>query len=172
MNSIDIANGIIFKEMKISKDSFDERIICQKKIYLLQSLGTDLGYSYNWYLKGPYSPALANYVYSNIELLVNTNFDSYTIAKKAKDNIDRVNELQDEKPDDFTMASWYELLASLLYIEKNRESWKIGSENSELFDALIKHKPQFSVNQCERAYAVLENKGFIYGENKICQVAN
>lgn len=32
MNNIDIANGIIFEKMGISKDSFDERIICQKKI--------------------------------------------------------------------------------------------------------------------------------------------
>jgi hypothetical protein len=31
MNNIDIANGIIFEKMGISKDSFDERIICQKR---------------------------------------------------------------------------------------------------------------------------------------------
>ena len=55
MNNIDIANGIVFQKMEISKESFEDRLICQKKIYLLQSLGTDLGYTYNWYVRGAYS---------------------------------------------------------------------------------------------------------------------
>ena len=125
MNNMDIANGIIFKKMAISKESFDDRIICQKKIYLLQSLGTDLGYSYNWYLRGPYSPALANYVYSNAELLSSTNFDDYKISESVTENIKRVNDLEKQRPTDLSLSSWYELLASLIYIEKNRDSWKM-----------------------------------------------
>ena len=117
MNNMDIANGIIFKKMAISKESFDDRIICQKKIYLLQSLGTDLGYSYNWYLRGPYSPALANYVYSNAELLSSTNFDDYKISESVTENIKRVNDLEKQRPTDLSLSSWYELLASLIYIE-------------------------------------------------------
>ena len=31
MENIDIANGLIFQKMRISKDSFDDRLICQKK---------------------------------------------------------------------------------------------------------------------------------------------
>lgn len=161
MNNIDVANGIIFKKMAISKESFDDRIICQKKIYLLQSLGTDLGYSYNWYLRGPYSPALANYVYLNVELLSNTNFDNYKISESATENIKRVNDLEEQKPADFSLSSWYELLASLLYIEKNRDSWKIKSGEDALFSALIKQKPQFDIEQCRNAFTVLERENFI-----------
>lgn len=35
MNNIDIANGMVFQKLAISKESFDDRLICQKKIYLL-----------------------------------------------------------------------------------------------------------------------------------------
>ena len=161
MNNIDIANGIIFKKLGISKDTFDDRIVCQKKVYLLQCLGTDLGYSYNWYVRGPYSPALANYVYSNIDLLASTNFDKYKLVSNAENNTNRVNDLQNKKPDNSSMASWYELLASLLYIEKNKGSWKIESGKDALFGELLKHKPQFNIKQCEYAYDVLANDGFI-----------
>lgn len=161
MNNIDIANGIVFKKMELSKDSFDARIICQKKVYLLQSLGTDLGYSYNWYVRGPYSPALANYVYTNIELLSNTNFDSYRISEKAEENINRVNSLQEQKPNDVSLASWYELLASLLYIDKNRISWKIGNDSESLFKTLIQYKPKYNQGQCTYAFEVLKSRGFV-----------
>lgn len=39
--------------------SFKERLILQKTVYLLQASGIFLGYSFNWYLHGPYSPTLA-----------------------------------------------------------------------------------------------------------------
>ena len=161
MNNMDIANGIIFKKMAISKESFDDRIICQKKIYLLQSLGTDLGYSYSWYLRGPYSPALANYVYSNAELLSSTNFDDYKISESVTENIKRVNDLEKQRPTDLSLSSWYELLASLIYIEKNRDSWKIKDDEDALFDALMKQKPQFDIEQCRNAFSVIKRESFI-----------
>ena len=86
MNNIDIANGIVFQKLKISKDSFDERLICQKKIYLLQSLGTNLGYTYNWYVRGPYSPALTTYIYANLDVLTSSDFSDYKLAKIAERN--------------------------------------------------------------------------------------
>ena len=105
--------------MEIRKDTFDDRIICQKKIFLLQSLGTDLGYTYNWYVHGPYSPSLKNYVYNNLELLASNDFSKYSLTSVVIDNINKVNELLEDKRSDFGVASWYELLASLLYIKKN-----------------------------------------------------
>ena len=41
-----------------------ERKEKQKAIYLVKALtGLDLGYSYGWYIRGPYSPSLANDYY-------------------------------------------------------------------------------------------------------------
>lgn len=162
MNNIDIANGMIFHEMGISKDTFDDRLICQKKVYLLEALGTDLGYTFNWYVRGPYSPSLTNYVYNNLEVLKANDFSQYNLSAAAKNNIDKVNNLLDAKKQDMSNASWYELLASLFYIFNNKKSWRIDDDKKEsLFEILMKHKPQYNNEQCEYAYSVLWDRCFI-----------
>ena len=164
MNSIDIANGIVFQRMNIKKDTFDERIICQKKIYLLEMLGTNMGYSYNWYLRGPYSPSLANYVYSNLDILLDTDFRDYKISEVVENNINLINGLQEVIPNGFSTSSWFELLASLVYIDKNRGSWKIADGKDSLFSELRKYKSQYSIEQCNQAYNALEKCGLTYEE--------
>ena len=37
---------------------FNERLILQKTIYLMQSFNLFIGYHFNWYIRGPYSPVL------------------------------------------------------------------------------------------------------------------
>lgn len=160
MNNIDIANGVIFQKMGISKDTFDDRLICQKKVYLLEALGTDLGYTYNWYVRGPYSPSLTNYVYNNIEVLNANDFSKYKLSKSAEENVERVNSLVEKKKQDLDISSWYELLASLIYICKNKLSFQIDDKQQSLFDVLMKYKPQFNCNQCKYAYDVLSDGGF------------
>ena len=39
-------------------ETFEDRLIMQKAIYLAQAAGVNLGYFYHWYLHGPYSPSL------------------------------------------------------------------------------------------------------------------
>lgn len=156
MKNIDIANGLVFKELEISKDNFDERLIAQKKIYLLQELGTDLGYKYNWYVRGPYSPTLTTYIYTNLDVLSSTDFTQYSLADEAEKNINMVNVLINEKNNEFDTVSWYELLASLLYIYKNRESWGIQKNEEEIFSRLISYKPQYNNGQCEYAWEILK----------------
>ena len=52
--------GRLLKRLdKFSVGSFRDRLIFQKTVYLLQAKGVFLGYSFNWYLHGPYSPVLA-----------------------------------------------------------------------------------------------------------------
>lgn len=161
MNNIDIANGIIFQRMGIKKDSFDDRLLCQKKVYLLQSLGIDLGYTYNWYVRGPYSPSLTNYIYSNLDVLSSNDFSKYKLSEAAEKSIGQVNILAIERKEDMGLASWYELLASLLYIDKNRQSWNIDGQDVSLFCTLMKQKPKYNAEQCQYAYGVLRKRGFV-----------
>lgn len=161
MNNIDVANGMIFQKLKISKDSLDDRLICQKKMYLLQSLGTDLGYKFDWYVRGPYSPSLTNYVYNNLDVLSSNDFEKYKLSESAEKNVSVVNSLVGYKKADLGEVSWYELLASLLYIIKNRESWKVDDNDLSLFSALVKFKPQYNNEQCEYALSVLKSNGFV-----------
>lgn len=53
------------------KSSFNYRMILQKTIYLLQEFDLNIGYFYNWYIRGPYSPALTR--------------DAYKMAKRFED---------------------------------------------------------------------------------------
>src|SRR5437762_1233304 len=44
--------------LPIRLNSFDDRLILQKSVYLAQAAGIQLGYHFQWYLRGPYSPML------------------------------------------------------------------------------------------------------------------
>lgn len=157
MERIDIANGIIFQGLGIKIDSFNDRIISQKKIYLLQQLGTELGYTYNWYIRGPYSPSLTTYMYNKLDMLTEKDFSNYRLGREHQDNINKVNSLSNYKSSDVSLAEWYELLASLVYISSNKESWGVTDQNG-LFNTLIEHKPQFTLSQCKEAYKVLSDR--------------
>lgn len=47
-------------EIAPTLDSFDNRLIVQKAVYLLQSFGLSTKWDYFWYLRGPYSAELTN----------------------------------------------------------------------------------------------------------------
>lgn len=161
MNPIDIANGLVFQKLSIEKETFDDRLISQKKIYLLQSLGTDLGYTYHWYVRGPYSSSLASYLYANLDILSSSDFHDYYLTDTAERNVQSVRGLEHRVRPDFTTASWYELLASLLYIYNNKESWKINDQEHSLFSKLIQYKSQYNEEQCQYAFGVLCSEGFV-----------
>ena len=120
-----------------------------------------MGYTYNWYVRGPYSPALTTYIYANLDVLASSDFSDYKLAEIAERNIQCVNNLETGKRSDFTTASWYELLASLLYIHNNRESWEIDDQENSLFLTLIKYKPQYNEEQCQYAFKVLVDERFV-----------
>ncbi len=44
-------------------DTMQDRKTIQKAVYLAQRKGADLGYRFGWYIKGPYSPPLADDYY-------------------------------------------------------------------------------------------------------------
>lgn len=152
MNKIDIANGLIFQTLKINKDSFDDRLLSQKKIYLLEQLGVDLGYSYNWYIRGPYSPDLTTYIFNNLDMLKEQDFSSYKISNSVEQEIQKINNMVDSKPSELSVPSWYELLASVLYIKKNWNS-------PDCYQSLIEHKPQYTKEQYELAINQLKEIG-------------
>ncbi len=152
MTNIDIANGIVFQALRIKKDSLDDRIISQKKIFILQEMGIDVGYCFNWYIRGPYSPDLTTYIYNNLDMLKDQDFSKYTISKSAEDKIKVVNSLEKEKPSSLNLAAWFELLASVLYIVKK---WK----KDKPFECLTKYKPQFNKEHFDAAMAQLKAIG-------------
>ncbi|MBU3217790.1 hypothetical protein LL033_09945 [Clostridium estertheticum] len=163
MDNMDIAKGMIFKNLNInSKNSLDCRVIIQKKIYLLQEQEVDLGYEYNWYLKGPYSPTLTSYVYDNLDVLKSMEYKEVSLNTEVIRKITKVNEFQKWKPNNLSEASWYEVLASILYIFKNHCMWGIKDYNKEnIIKTLIIEKPKYSNQDCEFALKKLTEFEYI-----------
>ncbi|MBC7218602.1 MAG: hypothetical protein H5T49_00490 [Hadesarchaea archaeon] len=71
------------------KDCFEDRIKLQKYVHIARSCGLDLGYKFNLYLRGPYSPDLAKDYYElslpACDLAGLDNFDSEKFLKIVKD---------------------------------------------------------------------------------------
>src|SRR5438876_1106010 len=51
-----LAKALDAAEIPLNVTTFDDRLILQKAVYLLQCAGVRLGYRFRWYLRGPYSP--------------------------------------------------------------------------------------------------------------------
>lgn len=92
----------------------DQRMEVQKAVYLAQNLGVDLGYSYGWYVKGPYSPALTRDYYN----LTDEVPEGTILRPVAIERLNVVRLLMDAPIDGLTRPRKLELLASLHYLIK------------------------------------------------------
>ena len=113
--------------IKEFKENFTTQPEIQKLMYIFQERVAGLGFWYNWYLRGPYSPPLAKTLYeisnSDIETINNTidNIDNnYGFREDLLEKIASVKELilEIKKIDsDFGL----ETATALLYIVKRDE---------------------------------------------------
>jgi len=54
-------------EPSVFQSGFNSRLVLQKTVYLLEQFGLNIGYYFNWYLRGPYSPSLARDAYALVK---------------------------------------------------------------------------------------------------------
>jgi uncharacterized protein YwgA len=59
--------------------TFAERLLLQKRVYFIQQFGAPLGYSFGWYVHGPYSSDLARdgFEIENVSRIVNRDWTGY-----------------------------------------------------------------------------------------------
>lgn len=145
---------------------FSSRKILQKKIYLLQLTGIDLGYRYNWYLYGPYCPALTSDTFSlRDEINYDKEFNDYQLNSRTMNKLGILGKIVD-LPDNptTTEAEWLELLASLHYL-KHIGYWpgKNNPDFDEVFEKLIQSKPHFAdkKNLSTVAWKKLDDVGLV-----------
>lgn len=126
----------------------------QKAVYIGQEAGVDLGYSYGWYLLGPYSPELTkDYFALSSDLITEAEeCDKYTLGPKALKTLNNIKDLL-QVPSDINLPQedWLELVASIIY--QMKETRNVGqtklilaSKKAPLmpfFDAGIKHLEQY-----------------------------
>jgi len=141
VNTSDISLGVLLRELKcFSIESLEERMLIQKKIYLLiNNQSAKMPYNYNWYLHGPYCPSLTRDCYRIIPNGAQ-QFDQYNLTDAYQTKVKNVNLFEENKPDNVSVVKWYELLASVLYINLEFSFFGI-KEHTEIIEKVKELKP-------------------------------
>ena len=144
---------------------FPARKVLQKKIYLLQLTGIDLSYRYNWYLYGPYCPALADDAFTlKEEIKYDDEFNAYELKSETKSKFDALKKMENPPSPVKSKHEWLELVASLHYL-KHIAYWpgKDKPEFEEVFEKLTESKPQFKGKEslAKAAWQRLDEVGLI-----------
>jgi len=113
-----VALKLILNHLDVGQEinTVEQRLETQKAIYLAQSMGVELDYSYGWYLKGPYSPSLTRDYYELDATADEVFAEGRNLKGRVRDILDRLRDLIDARPAQISRAHWLELLASIRYL--------------------------------------------------------
>lgn len=140
---IRIANALV----SVSIDDFDSRLKLQKIGFLAQEMGADIGFTFNWYRRGPYSPSLTRTLYSAEELglLRMPNPQLSASERKIAEDLRELlgSDLENPKALELIASVWY-LLPGIPQQEEDKE---------RALDALVEQKPQFTRDELREALA-------------------
>jgi uncharacterized protein YwgA len=113
-----VALKLILDHLNVGQEinTVEQRLETQKAIYLAQSMGVELGYSYGWYLKGPYSPSLTR-DYFELDATAEEDFaEGRNLKGRVREILDQLRHLIDDREVPLSRAHWLELLASIRYL--------------------------------------------------------
>ncbi len=132
--------------------TFSDRKRNQKLAYLIQEIaGVPLGYSFSWYIRGPYSPALTQDLYAE------SATQSVPAALLQAGEKLKLLQLRDFLGDYLNSPDALELLVSLHYLRKRGKEY--GATKLEVTSALKERKPFFSNQVIEQTWLKLEELG-------------
>ena len=134
--------------------TFEDRLMMQKMVYLLQEAGVNIGhYGFDWYKHGPYSQALLDDMY--MEDKVESIEVNYTA--EAQECIDKLKVMFHDKDAEleYGIKNWTECLASIHFLRKK----ELGSNVSEeaVLQILRDRKPHLDNDSLNRkAYKAID----------------
>ncbi len=146
----------------LNMDSFNDRLKLQKYIYLLQEFGVNLGFRFRYYIRGPYSPDLADagYRLSHMKREGLLDFDHDKVRVVAcQDNIEKFKRFIREYRNNPKML---ELLATIHFLFKY--SYYPQPKTMENIKRFIKEsdtKPYFTEDEYRRAFSKLKEFGLV-----------
>jgi len=132
-------------------ESFDQRLVLQKVVYLLQTLGVEIGYPFRWYIRGPYSPNLTADAYG----MSTSRIPQPTVAADwSKVEQSTINKLRQAiKPNRSESGLWLEALASMHFLGKIRNWDRLKAQ------ALFREHKPLLVGYADKALSTLEELG-------------
>ena len=143
-------------------DTFDDRLILQKAVYLAQAKGVNLGYYYSWYLYGPYTSALARDAFE-IERELGEGFDDsegWQLDEDCQNLLEKLTGLFREE-DRATLALKLELLASVHFIVRRKQVDKVTAEKIRV--KLEAFNKNFTEGEIKTALVELKDYGLLSG---------
>jgi len=130
--------------IKPKLETFGERKLLQKLVYLLQVSGVRLNFHYNWYLHGPYSPSLTRTLYEIVES------GSLPHEELSNSDIARIDKLRSFLGEDINSPDRLELLVSIHYLRERART--IGASDAEVTTLIQNAKPYFSQKELEESW--------------------
>lgn len=125
-------------------ETFSERKVVQKLVYLIQKFGIDLGFYYNWYLHGPYSPDLTRLLFEIIEE------GPMRPMELTQEQMTKIKELKSFLGEDFRSSDKLELIVSIDYLREYAR--RIRAPDREVLRALKKQKPYFTEQEIRECW--------------------
>lgn len=133
-------------------DAFEDRLVLQKRIYLLQAFGIFLGYKFVWYIHGPYSPELTRNGYNLVPIFKKIPKIDFANKKVKK----RFNQYIDFLGDRHSNADWLEQLSCTHFLKALHPE----ASREKIIQLVLDHEEHFTRKQCENAYDYFVEYGF------------
>lgn len=134
--------------------SFDERLLLQKRVYLLGAAGVDLGYLHGWYIRGPYCPALARDAFACDREFRRTG-GAVGVPLPAI-VADKVRTLRDALGQHWSDPRRLELLASTIFLRRTTPN----ESTLTLVETLLKRKPKYKSREVTEAVEIARANGW------------
>lgn len=135
---------------EISMGSFDDKIRVQKIAYLAQTRGIDLGYKFQWYLRGPYCKQVSQ--------------DAHDISECEQGELDaeKIKEFAECITPHARDAQWLEIAASLIYLKDNHyKGYDIDSVCGYLLDDLTYGYKNFATSSVQQVLESLRQQEWL-----------
>ena len=169
MNAARIELALILGHVGVSTElsTFSNRLQLQKKTYLVQITGPDLGYRFGWYIRGPYSPGLTQDAFTLKDEIASgdTEHESFHLSSEVVDSLETAKQLW-ALPGHAVIDhdDWIELLASFHYLRHIAYRPHGATRDfEEVFVLLRQSKPRFASQKkaARQAWQRLDEFGLI-----------
>lgn len=140
-------------------DNSEDGRTFQAKVYLLQSMGVSLENRFVWWHGHPVSDDLDIEEFDiSIPVYLNENF---YIKEDVKEKINMINNLSKYSPKNIKSHQWYEMLAGLMYIWKNKTLW--SATDTTYRDIVAQEISSYSYDKtyCETGIEILVQQGLL-----------
>jgi hypothetical protein len=129
--------------------TFEDRLILQKAVYLMQAAGVHLGHYYQWYLHGPYSPSLTRDVYAVSTDLTQGLDDSrgWTLDQHSMSVLERLRGLV-RTENRSQLARKLELLASIHFLITRQQVTR-PNDDAQIAEVLRRFGKDFGLQDVE-----------------------